>query len=120
SAIGWRAAFGVLAVVNILAWAGLWLWLPSDRRHHASAAPPIRGRWSQLAHPDLLATYAVGFCVLFSIVATFTYVTFHLAAPPYELSTAALGYLFTVYLAGAAMTAVGGRWIDRYGHRRAM
>jgi MFS family permease len=55
--------------------------------------------------------------VLFTQVAMFTYVTFHLAAPPFELSTAALGWLFIVYLVGAVVTPLGGRWIDAYGHR---
>ena len=47
----------------------------------------------------------------------FTYVTFHLAAPPFSLSTVALGWLFVVYLVGAVVTPFAGRWIDRYGHR---
>ena len=55
--------------------------------------------------------------MLFSQVAVFTYVTFHLEAPPYGLSTAALGYLFIVYLFGAAVTPIAGRWVDAYGHR---
>jgi MFS family permease len=119
SVLGWRGVFEILGVANLLAWAALSLWLAPDRRirHVGATMPSPRGRWSQLARPDLLATYSVGFCVLFSIVATFTYVTFHLAAPPYELSTAKLGYLFTVYLAGAAITALGRRWMDRYEHR---
>lgn len=66
---------------------------------------------------QLVATYAIGFCVLFTNVAMFTFVTFHLAAPPYNLSTAALGWLFVVYLIGAVVTPFGGRWIDAYGHR---
>jgi len=66
---------------------------------------------------QLLATFAIGFCVLFTQVAMFTYVTFHLAAPPFQLSTAALGWLFVVYLVGAVVTPFGGRWIDRYGQR---
>jgi len=47
----------------------------------------------------------------------FTYVTFHLGAPPYNLTTAALGWLFVVYLIGAAVTPIAGRWIDMNGHR---
>src|SRR5206468_11732188 len=66
---------------------------------------------------QLVATFAIGFCVLFTQVAMFTYVTFHLAAPPFRLSTAALGWLFAVYLVGAVVTPFGGTWIDRYGHR---
>jgi MFS family permease len=58
--------------------------------------------------------------VLFTQIATFTYVTFHLAAPPFGLSTAALGWLFVVYLAGAVVAPISGRWVDAYGHRRAL
>jgi predicted MFS family arabinose efflux permease len=70
-----------------------------------------------LKNPRLIATYAVGFCVLFSMLATFTYVNFYLAAPPFLLSPAQLGLLFVVYLAGAVASPVAGRWIDRVGHR---
>ena len=71
-----------------------------------------------LRNRRLLATDVVGFCVLFSQVAIFTYVTFHLEAAPWRVeSTAALGYLFVVYLFGAAVTPIAGRWVDVYGHR---
>jgi MFS family permease len=81
------------------------------------AQATIRGMAAHLANPRLLATYAVGFGVLFTLIATFTYVNFYLAAPPFGLGTTALGLLFTVYLVGAAITPVGGRAIDRLGHR---
>ena len=68
----------------------------------------------------LVATWAIGFCVLFTNVAMFTYVTFHLAAAPYLLGSAALGWLFVVYLVGAAVTPMAGRLIDAYGHRLAI
>ena len=64
-----------------------------------------------------MATFLVGFCVLFSLVGVFTYVTFHLAAPPYSLLPGALGSIFFVYLAGVVMTPLAGRAIDRFGHR---
>jgi YNFM family putative membrane transporter len=62
-----------------------------------------------------LATFVVGFCVLFSLVATFTYVTFYLADPPFGLRPAALGSIFIVYLVGAAVTPLTGRAIARVG-----
>ena len=55
-----------------------------------------------------------------SMLGTFTYVNFYLAAPPFELSTAALGQLFAVYLVGAVVTPRAGRVIDRMGHRFAL
>ncbi len=70
-----------------------------------------------LRNRQLIATDAVGLCVLFTQVAMFTYVTFHLSEPPFGLSTAALGWLFVVYLVGAAVTPVAGHWIDARGHR---
>jgi MFS family permease len=64
-----------------------------------------------------VATFAVGFGVLFTQVATFTFVTFHLAGPRFRLGTGALGAVFLVYLVGAAVTPVAGWWIGRLGPR---
>jgi len=50
-------------------------------------------------------------------VAMFTYVPFRLAAPPFSLSTAALGLIFLTYTVGAVVTPFAGRGIDAYGHR---
>jgi MFS family permease len=47
----------------------------------------------------------------------FTYVPFRLAAPPFSLSTSALGFLFLTYIVGAVATPFAGRGIDAYGHR---
>ena len=70
-----------------------------------------------LRNPKLLATYAVGFNVLFSLVAIFTYITFHLAAPPYLLTPAQLSSLFVVYLAGLIVTPLAGIGIGHFGSR---
>ncbi len=73
-----------------------------------------------LRNPQLLATFAVGFNVLFTLVATFTYITFYLAAPPFGLSSAQLSALFMVYLVGLVITPLGGIWIFRVGSRAAL
>ena len=77
----------------------------------------VRRRFGALAQSRVLARYGVGFCVLFSQVATFTYVTFYLAAPPFNLRPALLGLVFVVYLIGAAATPMAGWWVDRVGPR---
>jgi len=118
SAFGWRAsllAVGVLCAVGTIA---MQAWLPAEHAH--AREQPMDTRVAALRHlrnPRLAATYAAGFCVLFTLISTFTYITFHLAAPPYRLRAAALGSLFFVYLVGATVTQVAGRWIDHYGHR---
>jgi YNFM family putative membrane transporter len=71
-----------------------------------------------LANPRLLAIYAVGFGVLFNFIAVFTYVSFHLAAAPYDFTPAMLGFLFVTYLAGTAAAPATGWAVTRFGRRR--
>jgi predicted MFS family arabinose efflux permease len=116
----WPAAFVALAALNAAVAFVLLAWLPRERPVAAVHETRL-GRWDAVVrhfhNRQLVTTYAIAFCVLFTQVAMFTYVTFHLAAPPYLLSTAALGWLFVVYLIGAVATPLAGRWIDVYGHR---
>ncbi len=116
---GWRAAFVALGLLNLLGGLVLWQRLPASRRF-----TPVRGfgaslqaMGAHLRNPALLATYAVGFNVLFSLITAFTYITFRLSAPPYRLGSVALGALFTVYLLGVVVTPLAGRWIERLGYR---
>jgi MFS transporter, YNFM family, putative membrane transport protein len=117
--VNWHVSFIVLALVILVVAAALFVLLPEERRPPAGEETGDRraGFLEHLQNTQLAATYAIGFCVLFTQVAMFTYVTFHLAAPPFRLSTAALGWLFVVYLLGAMVTPLGGRFIDRYGQR---
>jgi YNFM family putative membrane transporter len=118
----WRWSFIAMGVLNLAGAAAIRAWLPAGRRfvraHRTGSviAPMLR----HLRNPRLVATYAVGFCVMFTLLATFTYINFYLAAPPFRLSTAALGLIFAVYLIGAVITPVAGHAIDRLGHRFAL
>jgi MFS family permease len=114
---GWQLAFVALSLVNLGVAAALASWLPRETKEPA----PQRGHGQSIArlvsNRQLLATDLVGFCVLFTQIAMFSYVMFHLSAPPYGLGTAALGWLFAVYLVGAAVVPFAGHWIDAHGHR---
>src|SRR5262249_7688748 len=59
-------------------------------------------------------TYAIGFGVLFTFMSIFTYVSFYLAAPPFNLSPTLIGTLFVTYLAGVAVTPLSGRLVARF------
>lgn len=119
----WRWVFLVLGTLNLAGAVAVALLLKPERHAHHLTAPPgsflsaVRGHFRNRL---LVATFAVGFCVLFSLVATFTYVTFYLAAPPFHLEPAALGSIFFVYLIGAAVNPAAGRLIDRFGHRNVL
>jgi YNFM family putative membrane transporter len=116
---GWHASFVALGAVNIAVAASL-LWLLPPARHFVperNVLASLAGYRAHLQNRELWAAYAVGFNVLFSNVAAFTYVSFYLAAPPFELGTGALGSVFLVYLIGLVLTPVGGRALDRFGYR---
>jgi predicted MFS family arabinose efflux permease len=118
----WQASFLVLGFVNAIGAAAVWRWLPESRKVRAprDVRASLGDMLSHLRRPTTLATFGVGMASLFALVATFTYITFYLAAPPFGLSTMALGFLFMVYLVGVVVTPVAGGWIDRVGHRTAL
>lgn len=118
-AAGWRAAFVVLGAVRLAGAIAVWRLLPASRRFAPRRArgPGLVAVARALAAPRLLGTFAVGGCTLFSLVALFTYAGFYLGAPPFRLGPGAIGALFTVYLLGAVMAPVAGRWVDRIGAR---
>lgn len=116
----WRWAFALLAALNLAGALAIRAWLPEGKRFLQSRRGSTSQIVSHLRNPLLLATYAAGFGVLFTMTALFTYVNFYLAAPPFRLNTGQLGMIFGVYLIGAALTPAAGDWIDRLGHRKAI
>jgi len=116
---GWRAAFILFAALTALFAVAVAVLLPTERRFRAIAgiAASLRSFGDHLTNRRLLATFAVGFSMLFCIIAIFTYVNFYLADPPFGLGPAALGNVFVVYLLGMVMTPVATRLAVRFGRR---
>jgi predicted MFS family arabinose efflux permease len=115
--LGWQAGFVVLGALNAAGGLLIWAWLPAGKVAQRRVRQNGAGLLRHLHNPQLMATCAAGFCVLFCLLGTFTYVNFYLAAAPFHFSTGTLGLLFVVYLVGAATTPAAGRAIDRFGHR---
>jgi predicted MFS family arabinose efflux permease len=118
--IGWRGAFLALAALSFLGAITLALLLPPEKGFVRSEGLAASGRQmlQHLRNPQLVATYAIGFGVLFNFIAVFTYVSFHLAAPPYDFSSTLLGAIFVTYLAGTAIVPATGWMMSRLGRRR--
>ncbi len=118
--MGWRASFAAVALLTLAGALIVTFALPPERQFVRSGGFTAAAR-QMLAHVGnvrLLAIYAVGFSVLFNFVATFTYVSFHLAGPPYFFSPAMLGSLFATYLGGSLAVPWVGRAIPLFGRRR--
>ncbi len=117
--IGWRAAFAVVALLTLLA-AIIVVWTLPRERNFVRSGGLLSSLAQMLRHfrdRQLMATYAIGFGVLFNFIATFTYVSFHLAAPPYLFSPTLLGALFITYLASSPLVPLVGRAITLFGRR---
>jgi len=118
--VSWRASFLVLGLASLTGAIAVAAWLPHGRRRPAppqfspSFADQVQAMFQ---NRPLIATFAVGFNVLFSLVGVFTWITFYLAAPPFSLSTTALSSLFFVYLIGLVVTPAAGYVITLVGLR---
>jgi len=118
----WRWSFVLLAGFTLAGAAMVARWLPGEQRPippapHPSLSAQLGSMLAHFRNPRLLATFAVGFGMLFSLVGTFTFITFYLADPPFRLSTANLSYLFAIYLIGLVVTPAGGYLVARLGMR---
>ena len=118
--VGWRGGFLALAVLTAMCLVIVATMLPREKQfvRASNLAASLRQMVAHLRNPKLIATYAVGFGVLFNFIAVFTYMSFHLAGPPFFQSAAFIGSIFVVYLAGAAAATLTGRMIARLGRRR--
>ena len=119
---GWRIGLMSLAGATLVGAALVAFLLPREKKFVKSEGigASLKQMLRHLRNPQLLATYAVGFGVLFNFISTFTYVSFQLANPPYNLSATWLGIVFFVYLTGVAVAPMTGRAIARFGRKRYM
>jgi len=117
--LGWRLAFGLLALMTLGAALTIARCLPAEQRFRPTLGwrGSLEGFRDQFANPQVMATCAVGFSVLFSMVGAFTFVTLYLAGPLYGMGPAALGNVFIIYLAGVIATPLATRLALRIGRR---
>jgi len=108
--IGWRGAFLTLAGLSLIGAGALALLLPREKGF-------VRSQGLAASARQLLATYGIGFGVLFNFIAVFTYVSFHLAGAPYYFSSTLLGAIFVTYLAGTVIAPMTGWMTARLGRR---
>lgn len=115
--LNWRWAFVVLAAINLTGALIVWLRLPASRAFVANRnlATGLHILLRHVRNPRLLAICALGCCLLFSMLGTFTYINFYLSKPPFSLTSAGLANVFMVYLVGAVITPMTGPIIARHG-----
>ncbi len=115
----WRAAFLVLAGLNLIGAVLVREWLPLAKNFvpAENLRQVVDHAREHLRNPRLLANFGMGATALFALVGCFTYANFYLAASPFRLNSAQLGSIFFVYLLGVVVTPQSGRFLDRFGFR---
>ncbi|UVL01173.1 MFS transporter [Pseudomonas sp. B21-048] len=107
--VGWREAFELLAAMSLFVGVAIHFLLPANPVLAARASPIRLQALRELCSKPLLAAYGVGFCVLFSQVATFTYAGLYLSQTPFNLGAAALGTIYAVFLLALVVIPIAGR-----------
>ena len=73
---------------------------------------------AHLRNAALWPAFAIGFCILFAFIGTFTYVNFVLVRPPLSLGMMAVGLSYLAFLPSVLTTPLAGRAARSIGTRR--
>jgi predicted MFS family arabinose efflux permease len=82
--------------------------------------PPLAALSAHLRNPALRAAFAIGFCILFAFIGTFTYVNFVLVRAPLGLNRMQLGLVYFVFLPSIVTTLLAGKAVARFGTRETL
>jgi predicted MFS family arabinose efflux permease len=73
-----------------------------------------------LGNSRLRAAFAIGFCILFAFIGTFTYVNFVLVRPPLAIGMMSVGFVYFVFAPSMFTTPLAGKAVGRWGTRPTM
>ena len=113
-AFSWQLTFFAFGVTGILL-------LPTSHHFEASElsfSKDIEGFLFHLKNPALLVVFGLGAILQISFTGVWTYLPFHLEAPPFSMSLQAISYLFFAYGIGVIGSPLAGRAAEAFGLRR--
>jgi YNFM family putative membrane transporter len=115
---GLAVSFWVFALLNLSGALLVYCTVPRPMPMAARRTKESCAAWTDhLRNRPLLASFGIGFCILFAFIGTFTYVNFVLAAAPFQLGMMSLGLVYFVFLPAIVTTPFGGRAVARFGAR---
>src|SRR5262245_28721758 len=83
----------------------------------ASGRTPFAIWAEHLRNGPVRASVAIGFCILFAFIGTFTYVNFVLVREPFAIGPMTLGFVYFVFLPSIITTPLAGAAVQRFGTR---
>ncbi len=119
---GLASNFYFFAVLNLLGAVLVFFTVektPPMKEIREKKRSPFAAWVEHLKNPALRASFAIGFCILFAFIGTFTYVNFVLVEPPIGVGMMTLGLIYFVFLPSILTTPLAGRAVKRFGTRPA-
>jgi predicted MFS family arabinose efflux permease len=118
---GLAANFYCFALLNLCGAGLVYFTLGRTTSMHGPtpASSPVSAWVEHLRNPALRASFAIGFCILFVFIGTFTYVNFVLVWAPFSIGPMALGLVYLVFLPSIFTTLGAGASVLRFGTRPA-
>jgi MFS transporter, YNFM family, putative membrane transport protein len=118
--LGLAANFYVFALLNLGGAVLVYFSLartPPMTAPASAAASPLAAWREHLRNGPLRVSFAIGFCILFAFIGTFTYVNFVLVRDPFAVGAMALGFVYFVFLPSILTTPAAGLTVRRFGTR---
>jgi MFS transporter, YNFM family, putative membrane transport protein len=85
-----------------------------------STQSPLTAMTDHWRNPALRSAFAIGFCILFAFIGTFTFVNFVLVRAPLSLGRMNLGLVYFVFAPSVVTTLFAGKAVARFGTRPAI
>ncbi|TVU90514.1 MULTISPECIES: MFS transporter [Halomonadaceae] len=114
---GPTAAFLAVGLMTLVGCAVFWRLLPNSRAftpQRFELRKAASDLVSHLRNPVLLAAYCLGGINFLIFINQYSYITFRLAAAPYQLAASGLGLIFLTYLGGTFGSMISGRLAKRF------
>lgn len=120
---GLAANFYVFACLNLAGAALVFFAMQRTKPMPAmvvAKTKPWAAMGAHLRNKPLVASFGIGFLILFAFIGTYTYVNFVLTRAPISLAPMSLGFVYFVFLPSIFTTPAAGRIARRFGTRRTM
>ena len=119
---GLASNFYFFALLNLAGAALVYFTIARVRPMHAMTATqsPFVATLAHWRNPALRSAFAIGFCILFAFIGTFTFVNFVLVRPPLSLGMMDLGFVYLVFAPSVVTTLFAGKAVQRVGTRPAI
>jgi YNFM family putative membrane transporter len=120
--LGLASNFYFFALLNLAGAVLVYFTIPRVKPMHAMPVTqsPFAATIEHWRNPALRSAFAIGFCILFAFIGTFTFVNFVLVREPLSLGRMDLGFVYFVFAPSVVTTLFAGKTVARFGTRPAI